>query len=137
MEIKSNLEKYPGSILLPDYLTPEQVFAVEDAQFAARDYWRDNTIKTGQMIKDAEGNEIEEVKAGGRFSFIRARSHYIPAILACVKEWRLENFPLEGPGAKYEEFPMTPADDVAELLQWVFDEIVKLYNGTNEVSNLS
>ena len=55
MEIKSTLTKYPGTIILPDYLTPDQVFAVEDAQFAAREYWRENTIK--ETVKDEEGKD--------------------------------------------------------------------------------
>ncbi len=135
MEIKSELKRFPGTILLPDYLTPEQVFAVEDAQFAARDWWREHTVKTGGTIKDAEGNDIEEVKATERFSFLRWRSNYLPAILLCVREWKLDNFPLNGHGAKYAEFPMTPAEDVSELLQWTFDEIVKIYNGASNLPN--
>ena len=133
MEIKSTLTKYPGTIILPDYLTPDQVFAVEDAQFAARGYWRENTIT--ETVKDEEGKDKEEVRAGERFSLVRARALYLPAVLLCVKEWKLENFPLNGNGAKMEEFPMTPVSDVSDLLQWTFNEIVKIYNGASEVPN--
>ena len=127
MEYHSPIKRFPGTVILPDYLVPEQVFAIEDAQFAARDYFAANT-KTDNDNADA-------IKPGKHFSFLRMRSLYLPAVLLCVKEWHLENFSINGSGAQYETFPMTPANDVGELLYWLFEELIKIYNGTNDVPN--
>src|SRR5687767_3844181 len=136
MELTSPVKRFPGTVIVPDYLTPEQVFAIEDCQFNARDYFKENTTETERLITNAKGEEVKAIESNSRFSWLRFRSHYIPAIVLCVKEWHLENFSLNGHGgASYETFPMTPAEDVSDLLEWVFSELVKIYNGASNVPN--
>ena len=67
MIIKSPVDRWPGEVVLPDYLTLPQCAAWERAAQATRD------CNTKAEIHQA----------------------LFPAILAIVSEWRLENFPAQ------------------------------------------
>ena len=97
--IESPVKRWPGRVILPDYLTAPQDIAFQ------------------QAIKDAGKFQPEEQFP----EFIFA---VMPGIAACVEKWELQNFP-ENPSA--ENVPTTPRAPVSELYTWLLKEITALY----------
>jgi hypothetical protein len=56
----------------------------------------------------------------------------MPAILACVESWNLENFPNP---PTVENFPMSPRKASHDLITWLFTEIRNVYIGELEIPN--
>lgn len=56
----------------------------------------------------------------------------LPAICACVQEWRLNDFPET---VTPENFPATPRAESHALIAWLFAEIFKVYVGELEIPN--
>jgi len=56
----------------------------------------------------------------------------VPAILLCVEEWHLDNFPEK---VNVETFPFSPRKASHELIAWMFNEIRIIYLGETEVPN--
>ncbi len=112
-EVKSPSARWPGVVILPDYLTTPQVVAWEAA------------------IREA-GQNIE----GGAVTFIRAgfdaqvRADFLPAVCGIVQEWRLENFPAS---VTAETFPATPHKSAAKLLTVVIAEISAMITAEDEI----
>lgn len=101
--ITSPVDRWPGTITLPDYLSFPQEAEWEDA------------------IEAAGGEELALIDAASK---PRPAMALLPAILGIVQEWRLEGFP-EYP--TLDTFPATPKLSSARLLAWIIGEIAALY----------
>ena len=98
--IVSPVEEFPGTVILPNHLTMPQALAYEKA------------VRDGSALieEQASQSEYDAVMVG--------------AICEIVEEWKLDNFDQ----LSTETFPFTPRKASAELIAWIFGEIVKLYN---------
>lgn len=56
----------------------------------------------------------------------------MPALMACVEVWELENFPEK---ITAENFPYSPRKHSHLLIDWIFAEIGKVYAGEAAVPN--
>ena len=98
--IESPVKEFPGTVILPDYLTMPQALLYEKA------------VRDGSAL-------IEESASQTAYDAVM-----VDAICGCVEEWNLE-----GLGQlSFDTFPSTPRAASAELVAWLFGEIVKLYN---------
>ena len=96
--ITSPVKEFPGSVELPDRLTMPQALAFEQS------------IRDGQELGEASQTQYDAVM--------------VEAICACVEEWNLEDFGQLAP----DTFPATPRIPSAELIAWLYGEIVGMYN---------
>ena len=97
--IDSPVKRWPGRVILPDYLTAPQDAAFEDALAEARNF-------------DPETQGAHYTNA------------LIPGVLACVEKWELEGFPQP---ITADNFPKTPRQSFAELLAFLIREVTKIY----------
>ena len=115
--ITSKIKKWAGSVTIADPLTLPQVELIE-AAFDA----------TAKISKDVEADN------DSRIIFLTAYDKpRIPAILACVEKWELENFALMPDGG----IPMSPRRESYKLIEWLFGEIRAVYLGELEIPNES
>lgn len=123
--IESPSKKWAGYVLLHDPLNLEQVFAIEDVQDRSTEI---EPSKFLQKISDVSGTSI------GITWSSRTDKLIVPAILLCVKEWHLTGMP-EHPDV--DNFPASPRKDARQLLDWIWEEINKIYMGDVEIPNES
>ena len=110
--ITSPVDKFPGTVTLSDPLTFPQFLAVQDAVLGI------------QALRDEpDGKTLTQE----RINFM-----YLPGLVGCVEEWRLENFPEV---VTEDTFPVTPGAASNELIVWLLSEIISLYNKAEEVPN--
>lgn len=96
--IDSPVEKWPGQVALFSPLTFPQTIAFE------------------QSLRDA-------AEQGDNYS--AANYAMLPGIIACVAEWKLENFPqLPTP----DNWPASPRRSSARLIAWLVTEISGQYD---------
>ena len=101
--IESPVKEFPGTVILPDYLTMPQALAFEKAL-------RDS------FALSAKVEEGEEVVTQAEFDAIA-----IPAICTCVEKWELEGFEQLLP----DTFPFSPRTESSQLIDWLLLEIRK------------
>lgn len=99
---------WSGSVVLHDPLTMPQVRQIEEV-----------------LNKSYEGE-------GGRVWLSVIDETMLPAICACVQEWKLFNFPEV---ITPETFPASPRPESHKLIKWLFDEIYKVYLGEVTLPN--
>ena len=76
---------------------------------------------------------INETKGlGDGATMIRVNSAMIPAIIACVEEWRLTNFPVN---PTPETFPATPISASMQVIAWLIAEISALFREAEDIPN--
>ena len=99
--VKSPVERWPGSITLPDYLSYVQEEAWED------------------VIDGLEGQKFLDLA-------VKAKSarRFLPVILDVVQEWNLAGLPVK---MTEETFPATPKVSAAILLSWLMGEINQMH----------
>ena len=111
--IVSPVDKFPGSVVMPDFLTLPQVIAFEDAN---------------EKINELRGS----VPEGGSVKRSRLDEINLPVILAIVESWHIVGID-EKP--TIENMPLTPRLASAKLIAWLMSEITGLYIGENEIPN--
>lgn len=137
---ESTVKGFEGSVVFHDPLNIEQVFAIEEAQDKANSL---EDIETSAFLtkalkaKDRLDAQVkgEEPKLGDDFvaRWSSKTDHlFIPAIVLCVKEWHLANTPEK---VTVENFPMSPRLASSQLIDWLWSEILKIYQGETEVPN--
>lgn len=117
--IESSSKKWAGYVILHDPLNLEQVFAIEDVQDKSTEIEASKFLK----IVNEKGANI-----GASWSS-RMDKLIIPAVVLCVAEWHLENFP-ENPTV--DNFPATPRKETRILIDWLWEEVNKIYMGEME-----
>jgi hypothetical protein len=105
-EITSPIKRWAGTVTIADPLTLPQAKAIEAALDDA------NIPKEGKLWLSV----IDENK--------------LPAVIACVQEWHLDNF-------TPDPFPASPRGDSHKLIDWIFGELIKVYAGEAEIPNES
>lgn len=96
--IVSPVKEFPGTVKLPDRLTMPQALMFEQS------------IKDGQALENGTQTEFDAIM--------------LKAIFACVESWELD----EIKDISEDTFPATPREESAELVAWLYSEILKLYN---------
>jgi hypothetical protein len=107
--IPSPIKRFPGSVTIADPLTLPQVEAIEAGL---------------ELPKDTDGD--------GRVFFTVLDKNQLPAVLACVEKWELQNFP---DPLTADNFPFSPRKDSHDLIVWLFGEIRKVYLGELDIPN--
>ena len=111
MKCQSPVKKFPGYVVLPDFLNVFQVRAFEDAYF---------------------GDPNEAAREGEKVYISVSDEKMLPIFVELIKEWHIDGIP-ENPTV--QEVPMTPAKAGHELVAWLSGELFKLYVGETEVPN--
>ena len=102
--VKSPVKKWPGTIAIQNPLSFPQIVAIEDAIQQARELGEDISI--------------------GKY-----HSTLLDAFLDCVSDWNLEG--LSNPPVP---FPATPRLASTELIAFIIEEVMGLFNGVLETS---
>lgn len=105
--ITSPSKRWPGTVTLYDPLTLPQVEAIEI-------YLANTDTKDGE--KPLRSYDREQ----------------LPALIACVEEWNIENFPVK---PTLETWPLSPRRASREFVMWLLVEILAVYNGELAVPN--
>ena len=105
----SPFKKFPGSVTLYDPLTLPQVELIEAAF----------------VTPEADEN--------GKIWLTILDKPKLPAVLACVETWNIENLP--SPPLTIDNFYMSPRRATSNLITWLFDEIRMIYLGELEIPN--
>ena len=113
--LNSPVARWPGSITLSDPLDISQVMAIDEAKDAEYD------VKPSKAMSAIRGEDL--VWTSG---LDHAR---LPAILVCVEKWELENFSVE------PKFPATPRNESHQLVDFLWKELQKIYDGEVAVPN--
>lgn len=102
--VTSPSKLWPGTVTLADPLTLPQV----------------ELIEAGLELPEGLGEKVY-------FSVLDKMA--MPAIIACVEKWNLENFP-EAP--TLDNWPMTPRKQSHEFVAFLWSEVVRIYNGEQD-----
>ena len=100
--IVSPIKRWPGTVTIAEPLTFPQAQAIEDAI----------GLPTEEKLVDPKKRVWLSV----------SDKACLPAIMACVEKWELENF-------KPDPFPASPRGASHKLIEWLFGEIYKVYIG--------
>ena len=114
---------WTGAVTIFDRLFLPQVEAVDSAI-------NDDEPKRVIEHEITEGKEKRKVKS---YIMTELDKPKLPALIACVEKWELSHDFPEKPTV--ETFPLTPRRPSHELIEQVFDEIRKVYNGEIEIPN--
>lgn len=106
--ITSPIKHYPGAVTLRDPLFLPQAELIDSVYLIYSDF------------------QAEKV------TFAELDKPKIPAIVACVEKWELQNFP---ESVTADTFPMSPKKPRRELIDWLWKEIEAVYNGELEIPN--
>ncbi len=121
MNIEIKGKTYNGSVTVYDQFTLPQVELIEAAMFAEVPY-------TEKKEKDESGNE----KTLRYVRMTEDDKSKLPAVLACVENWELSNFPKD---LSILTFPLSPRRTTHNLIKKIFNEIEKIYNGELDIPN--
>lgn len=122
---------FAGSAVFADPLNVEQVFAIEEAQDLATEIEPSKfltRINEARGVLDEQGNAVKAVWTS------KADRVFLPAILLCVSEWHIERIP---EGVTLDTFPMSPRAASAALVDWLWSQILEIYQGEVTVPNES
>src|SRR5690242_1427403 len=108
MIVKSESKRWAGSVTVYDQLTLPQVELIEAAL------------------------EPVETDKDGRYFLTAKDKKVIPALLACVEKWDLQNFPQP---AALETWPMTPRKESHELIDTIWRAVLLVYQGEQDIPN--
>lgn len=104
--ITSPSKRWAGTVTLADPLTLAHVEAIEQA-----------------LEIQTDGERVY-------LSVIDKRN--LPAVFACVEKWDLGNFP---EAVTLDTFPMSPRKASHDLVQWLWNELMKVYVGEQDIPN--
>lgn len=120
---------FEGHVIFHDPLNMEQVFAIEEAQDAATELEPSKFLTKINEMRGVKDDAGEAVKISWSS---KADKLFMPAIILCVKEWHIDNMPEE---VSIDTFPMTPRSVASELVNWLWTEVIKIYQGEVAVPN--
>lgn len=103
--ITSPVKRYPGTVTLSDPLTYPQVIAFDTAM--------DRASELGDVVLQSQFNGVME-----------------PAVMACVEAWDISGLP-----PKPQHMPASPRKSAHAFFDWIFREILALYQEAEEIPN--
>lgn len=113
--IPSPVQRWPGTITLPDSLNFTQYFA-----------WQES-LASVEALAGKEKLLVSDLAANEKLAHAM-----LPGVCACVEKWDLQNFPAHvGP----DSFPATPRESSFLLLAALIAAINQLVTETDEVPN--
>jgi hypothetical protein len=112
MKIKIDSKTYKGTVTIFDRLYFAQVDTIENAL--------------------ANTREAFEKSSDAKVLYTVLDKHKIPALIACVEKWEINDFPET---VTPETFPLTPRRETHEIINQIFDAIQTVYNGEIEIPN--
>lgn len=113
--VQSKIEQYQGSVTLADPLTISQARIIEAGMRPPED---------DEYFVNSKGDKV--------YYYTVDDEKQIPAILACVEKWELENLPNP---VTLDNFPASPRKATHQLIDWLFGEIKKIYIGELQIPN--
>lgn len=114
-KIDVNIGKWSGSVLIADPIYKSQAIAIETA------------------MSESDESEIRRPPGQPNNVWLSVNNiKQLPAIIACVEEWHIQNFP-DNP--TNETFPFSPRKKSDELIAHLFREIWKVYIGEAQIPN--
>lgn len=108
--VQSPIKRWPGIVTLAEPLTLPQARLIEAA------------------LRPVKADTNDD-----RVWFSTLDTAQLPAILACVEKWELQNFP---ESVTVDTFPASPRGDSHKLIDWLYKEILAIYFGESEVPNV-
>lgn len=128
-KVEVNIPPFVGSVTFYKPFTLEHVLAIEDAQDAAAAEETESAfLKKIVEIRNEEGGNVRAIWAS------RTDRHFVAAICKCVEKWELEGLP---EALTPETFPMTPRGKSIELIRFLVEKIMEIYNGETNIPNAS
>ena len=106
--ITSPVKRWPGTVTLYEPLSYPQVLALENAYKAIKGLTDDPTMT-------------------------QVRAIMVPAVIKCVEGWQLNGGFPESPA--FDNFPATPKQSAAKLIEWLLNEISVLYEDAEDIPN--
>jgi len=141
--ITSPIERFAGSVTIADPLTIPQAQAVEagmekepepqelkDARQAFMDAFKEYGGTDPRVIE--LHTKYREIGAKYTVFFSAMDKKQIPALIACVEKWELDNIPNN---VTIDDFPASPRKETHMLVDWLYGEIYKVYAGEVLVPN--
>lgn len=122
--IESPSKRWTGYVLLHDPLTYPQVTAIEEAQEKAVELQPSKLLS----VVDDKGVITKEIFWTRQTDILR-----LDAVCKCVAEWHLDGIEQPTP----ETFPFTPRKDAHALVDWLWDEVYRIYEGESDIPNAS
>lgn len=113
--ITSHLEYFKGSVTLADPLTLAQARLIEAGMRPPED---------DEYFVNSKGDKV--------YYYTVDDEKQLPALFACVEKWEIENLPNP---LTLENFPASPRKRTHYLIEWVFNEIKKIYIGELQIPN--
>jgi hypothetical protein len=140
--IISPIARWAGTVTIADPLTLPQAELIQDG------FERDEPVELIKARKDyfdcaKELGQEHEQTVKLRLALLElaertrpfhtvADKRQLPAIFACVEKWELANMPEK---LTIDNFPASPRGDSHRLIEWLFEEICKVFNGEKEIPN--
>lgn len=72
------------------------------------------------------------IDENGRVSYLELDKPKMPVIFTCVEKWNLANFPED---VNDQTFPHSPTGTRHKLVDWLYEEINKVYLEESEIPN--
>lgn len=119
--IQSPVKHFPGTVTLSEPLTLPQVVKIDECLLARKQYFEEVEV---------DGKHEYRLKDGSFWS--NANTVEVGAIVECVDEWDLKNFP---DAVTPDTFPGSPRAASVQLINWLVIEVLKVYRGEVEVPN--
>lgn len=108
MKIEIQGKIYNGSVTVYGQFTLPQVELIEAAVFDT------------PLVED------------GKVRLTNVDKPRIPALIACVEKWEISGFPET---LTVDSFPLSPRRETHNLIEKVFNEITRVYNGELDIPN--
>jgi hypothetical protein len=128
-KIAVDLKGFKGSVTLAEPLNLQQVFEIENAKDAATSvepssYWSMVNTALKNLNDDGTVKEMQWSSRSDKF--------FLVAILACAEKFEINGLP---ENLTVDTFPMTPRKTAHALVELLWLELNKIYDGEIEIPN--
>jgi len=89
-------------------------------------------LNIAQATLITEAVQLPKQNEDGSYYLVALDSAKLPAIIGCVTAWNIKDFPEK---VTFDNFPASPRKASHALIDMIFAEIMKVYNGETKVPN--